>query len=344
MSLLQIILVLLSNDGHWIGGQESTISIQWNLTAEQPTAVLIWELTAAEIRIAEGRLALPATENPSTIRLTPPAVRVRTSMRWMYRLIERDSRREITRGERTLHVYPSDILSDVGRPLDGKQVVVWDSSDDLSGILAQTLVKARTIKQASDLPLERVDMILVAPDQIGEGPFEQAALAGQAEAGAEVMVFQQKRPAALVGYPLVRRAVFPRLDWRTDHPLLRRLAPDDIQSWSAGADRDLWAIQLPADEPALEVVFWPRESPGEQPVPIDAMLVVKAVGQGRIVLCQFPLGPWRTDPRSQIFLANTLDYLATRPEPTPPPSRRRTGQPVQPEAVPTVTIPRGDTQ
>ena len=40
------------------------------------------------------------------------------------------------------------------------------------------------------------------------------------------------------------------------------------------------------------------------------------------MLCQLPLGPWDEDPRSQLFLGNLMSYLATRPEPTPPPSRR----------------------
>ena len=63
-------------------------------------------------------------------------------------------------------------------------------------------------------------------------------------------------------------------------------------------------MQLPADEPALEIAFWPREIPGKEPVPIDALVVTKTLGKGRIVLCQVPLGPWQSDPRSQLFLVD----------------------------------------
>jgi hypothetical protein len=103
----------------------------------------------------------------------------------------------------------------------------------------------------------------------------------------------------------------------------------------------LWAVQLPADAPVLEIGYWPRETPGREPVPIDALLAVKATGRGRIVLCQVPLGRWATDPRSQLFLRNALAYLATRPEPTPPPSQRKVALRVVPASVPTVTIPPG---
>ena len=35
-----------------------------------------------------------------------------------------------------------------------------------------------------------------------------------------------------------------------------------------------------------------------------------------------PLGPWRSDPRSQLFLVDALDYLASPGRAAPPPSRR----------------------
>ncbi|MCX5660572.1 MAG: hypothetical protein NTW19_12735 [Planctomycetota bacterium] len=96
-------------------------------------------------------------------------------------------------------------------------------------------------------------------------------------------------------------------------------------------------MQLPIDEPALELIHWPREAPGKEPVPIDALLVTKSVGRGRMVICQLPLGPWESDPRSQLLLANSVSYLLTRPEPTLKPSERP--QPKQMVAPNVPTIP-----
>ena len=118
-----------------------------------------------------------------------------------------------------------------------------------------------------------------------------------------------------------------------EHPLAAH-----FELIAPAAELKVKALRLPVDEPALEIAFWPREVRSEEPAPIDALLVSKTIGRGRVVLCQIPLGPWESDPRSQLFLADALDYLLSRPEPTPPPSRRT--RPEKPAALPPVpTIP-----
>jgi hypothetical protein len=240
----------------------------------------------------------------------------------------------------------------------GKRIFVWDQppgtedalitsliggqSAGLARVLDAAGVRCTAIQRPSDLPLTTADIILVGPDRIEAGAFVQSPLLNQAEAGANVLMFAQSHPRILAGYNLLRRAAPKRLDWRETHPLLEGFQPEDLQSWLTGQSNDVWAVQLPADEPALEIGYWPRETPGREPVPIDALLLTKAVGKGRIVLCQIPLGPWGSDPRSQLLLRNALGYLATRPEPTPPPSRRRERPERVPTTVPTITIPPGD--
>ena len=82
------------------------------------------------------------------------------------------------------------------------------------------------------------------------------------------------------------------------------------------------------------------EVAGNKPAPIDALVLTKTLGKGRIVLCQVPLGPWESDPRSQLFLVDALDYLASPVVPTPPPSRRpRPVEPAPPAKVPSIAIP-----
>ena len=79
---------------------------------------------------------------------------------------------------------------------------------------------------------------------------------------------------------------------------------------------------------------------GQQPVALDALILTKTLDKGRIVLCQMPLGPWQSDPRSQLFLVDALDYLASPVVPTPPPSRRpRPVQPAPAPPVPSIVFP-----
>ena len=114
--------------------------------------------------------------------------------------------------------------------------------------------------------------------------------------------------------------------------------PQDLHSWIAGVP-SLHVVQLPADEPVATVGSYPREVPGEQPVPIDAVLMSKSVGKGRLVVCQLPLGDWSKDPRSQMLLNNAVDYLLSRPEPTPRPSERPTTRPAETQpTVPTIQL------
>jgi hypothetical protein len=188
----------------------------------------------------------------------------------------------------------------------------------------------------------RPDVLLVGLSMIGDSPFDQAPLAGLAESGTSVMIFRQSRPALLVGYPLAERDWIGRLSWLRDHPLLNGFEARDLDSWTS-SERTMRVIRLPADEPALEIGFYPPEVAGKRPPPLDALLLSKSVGKGRLVLCQIPLREWANDPRSQMLLRNSIDYLLTRPQPTPRPSERPTTRPTPPMEIPTITLSPGDT-
>ena len=197
----------------------------------------------------------------------------------------------------------------------------------LPALLNRAGVKHTLIADAGQLQFVRPDCVIVGADRLGKDLAEQAKLLNLAAAGASVLVLRQTQPDSLAGYHMARRTMPPKLAWAADHPLARHLRLRETPSLGPEA----WAVQLPADEPALEIAFWPREVPGKEPAPIDALVVTKTLGKGRIVLCQVPLGPWQSDPRSQLFLADALDYLASPVVPTPPPSRRP--RPVEPPPV-----------
>jgi hypothetical protein len=316
-----LLVVLLSNQGYWFGGQPGTIRVCWAMQERVPEAVLQWQLMFGTICVAEDRVTLPADGDGSTIHVTAPAVRVPTQVRWVWQLCKRDGG-AIGTGEQVIHLYPEHMLEPLRERLQGRKIVVWDETQELATALRQAGIPFETIQKASNLEFLSVDFVLVGAGQVDASEFSQTALVAQARAGRSVLVFEQHDPARLNEYALLRRPVPQRIELRDGHPLLRDLGAEGIQRLLGGRPRDVWAVQLPPDEPALEVIWWPREVPGKEPVPIDALLVAKREGRGRIVLCQLPLEPWQQDPRSQILLRNALDYLLTRPEPTPRPGER----------------------
>jgi len=343
MKTSAVVIILLSHQGYWFGGQQGQLTLRWATVEGLADTVLVWDLMLADARISGDRVAISAEKRPSTISITPPAVRVRTPMRWVYRIIQRKDGKEIARGEKTIHVFPKNLLKSISSRTKDKKIFVWDSQKKLPKLLTEGKITHKVIKHPSELQFKRSDIVLVAADQIDRTPFIQSSLLGQAQAGAGVLFFEQKRAPMLAGYMVARRPAPKKLEWKQDHPLLSRFRAEDLQSWFVSRDKNLMAIQLPKDEPALEIGYWAREVKGDKPVPIDAVLVTKKIGEGRLVLSQIPLGDFENDPRSQLFLANAINYLLTRPEDTLRPSKREVNRPSEPERVPTITIPSGGT-
>ncbi len=340
MSTAAALIVMLSNQGYWFGGQAGTIGVSWAVSGPIPGAVLAWELKVDGVRLAADRVGLGGGETTTQLTVTVPEVRVPTRMGWHYRLLAREGGDLLCEGGEVIRAYPYGLPAGADRAWKDKAVLTWDEPDGLGLLLTEAGIAHKRIDEASDLQLTRGELVLVGPDRLAEGSSDQESLLGLARTGAGVLVFAQTKVDVLFGARLAHRRGPASLEWRESHPLLSGFDADDLRSLTT-TQSELRAIQLPADAPVLEIGYWPREVPGEHPVPIDALLSVQTVGAGRIVLCQAPLGRWKKDPRSQLLLANALQYLSTRPEPTLPPSRRRVIRAVAPTSSPTITIPPG---
>ena len=341
MSKAALIMVAALNQGYWFGGEPGQIKARWALEKPVPAAILLWELDVGKVQLAQGRVRLDPDGEESLITITTPEVRARTAVKFTWTLTEADGDEQLERGSLTVHLFPKDLLAGTGKLLAKRRLIVWDKPTGIPAILKEAKLDHVQIDDASGLQFTVADIILVGPDQIGDRPFDQAALSSLAESGRSVMIFAQRQPPRLIGYPLAARRTTGRLQWRLDHPLLHELHDADVESCLHADAAPLAALRLPADEPVYEVGFWPRKTPGTAPVSIDALLAVKSVGAGRIVFCQLPLGDWSKDPRALLLLRNALAYLATPPEPTPPPSRRRRPPVLLQHDEPTVTIPSG---
>jgi hypothetical protein len=331
-----ILLVLLSGEGYWLGGRTATAQFQWNVKQPLDAAPVTWRLACGDASLASGQIVLPSKDRMGKVQLRLPEVRVPTEMRFVYRAAQAGQAKAIAEGAVAVHVYPDTLLASVAERMKAKQLFVCDEAEGLPAALKSRGVQFVHARGEADLQFVCPDVLIVGAERLGKPAADQEKLLNLSAAGTSVLVLRQTQPATLAGYPLARRLLPPKLVWQADHPLARHLRL--FETPALGPDG--WAIRLPADEPALEIGWWPGESPGRKPLPIDALVVVKALGKGRIVLCQIPLGPWETDPRSQLFLADALDYLASPVVPTLPPSRRpQAVQPAPTPRVPTLDLP-----
>jgi hypothetical protein len=345
MKLATLLVVVLSSQGYWFGGQSGTITLHPAVRAGLPGAALLWELRWAGVELGSGKLALAGDDQPTILHLTPPAVRARLTLHWIYRVVQKSDGKELGSGDMPIEVFSDNLLAGVAGRVGSHRLVVLDStdaSDGLAKVLTAAKVPFTQMSDAGQLQTMRADVVLVGQNMLNGSPFDQGPLAALTESGTSVMAFHQSPADRLFGYPVASRNAPAALQWREDHPLLSGFADGDLQAW-IGERATLDPVELPADAPALDIASYPRETPGKMPAGIDAMALTKTVGKGRLVLWQIPLGNFSDDPRSQMLLANAIDYLLTRPEPTPPPSQRPTTQPFAAIEVPMLNLaPRGN--
>jgi hypothetical protein len=337
VKLTGLLILLLSHQGFWIGGQQSTVTIRAAVEGGLPSADLSWELMLDSVKLGEGATHLNPGNRDVTINITPPKPRTRVVLQWIYRVTSTKDGKTLETGELPINLFPSSTLDGVAARARGRSIVVWDRPSGLPETLNAARISFTQIDDASKLLALKPDVILVGQGMLGDLLLEQSSLNSLASAGASVMIFQQTRPARVMQYPLQQRQP-GQLAWRLNHPLLSGLSESDLQSL-VDPSRDLWVLRIPTDGAALEIGYYPPQVSSRLPGPIDAVVMTQTVNRGRVVLCQIPLEDWATDPRSQLILRNTFDFLLTRPEPTPRPSERSAPLAQTQPAVSTIRIP-----
>lgn len=337
MKAATLLILVLAHHGLWFGGVENRITVRWAVPAGLPEAIVEWELSFAGVRIADGKAAMPANGEGAVLTMKLPEVRAHTVMHWTCHVRRRDDGRELADQDAAIGVFPRVTFADLVKRYEKQQLLLIDRPEGIVRILEDAGVPHTATNVRSALMGIAQDVIIVGVDQLDESPFLADALMSQAEGGASVLVLRQSRSPALK-FPIGERNAPNSYVLDADHPLLADLAPAEWQAALEAPREGVRAIQLPPDAPALAVVSFPQDVLSSEPTPIDALLVVQSVGKGRIVLCQLPLDDFEHDPAARIFLNNALDYLLTRPQPTPPPSQR-TPKPAKVErAVPEILL------
>lgn len=324
MSLATLILVLASHAGYWVGGHDHTIELRWAVQGGLPNALVAWDLSAANTSLASGQVDLPAGES-AKITLAVPKVRAPVEMTFACRIVARDDGRELSTVRRSVFVYPDD-LSTLKDLVADRPLLVVDDADRLPALLRRADARFGHAADMSSL-LNATEPILI----IGEGKYDPdhaATLVALAERGATVIVLRQREGVRVLQYERVMRDA-EGYAIETSHPLLRHLAPEGWRSMLQDHPRHP-ALAIPDDEAALQIIHSPIESGTARPGALDALLLTRSTGTGRLVLCQLPLDQPLTDARQRQLLINLLEYARTRPQPTPSRPQRLAETPKKP--------------
>jgi len=313
-----LLIILLAHGGYWFGGADNTITVRWAVPeAGMPAATLSWEFLYGTVRLGSGDAEVAAGEKATNVTLKLPEVRTFAAYTWKYQLKDRKTGQVLESGERSVYACPTKLLEEQARRMAGKTITVIDSRDDgLASVLKGAGMDVLRLESLGELQLRKADMVLVGENQLPENEVTQELLRAKAQEGARVMIFAQQHVKQSLGFRLTDRPVKNDLAWRTNHELFDRLPSAVLNGWARESAVELKALALPPDATVLELGNWPRETPGDEPGPIDALVATQTVGAGRIVWWQIPVAGWKDDPRAQILLGNALDYLLTRPGPT----------------------------
>lgn len=312
MSGLSRLIVIASQQSCWFGGQPGTLNFKWADAAPSAAMDIAWQVFTHDTLVAYGLQPLEKFQ----LTFTLPTVRVETVFRVVCELTQRGSRKTLARVETNVRCYPSNLLDGMAQMLARHRIVVWDSAGQLSRVLKQAGIDHRRIDAESQLQIGRVDLILVAPDQIRKGPFAQRELLRQIEAGAHAVVFRQSLTDQIGGYSLESYLPETPPICESNHPLLSELPLDAIGAMLLNR-QPIQTIEL--FNPDLAICCWPEPLADENAGPVYVLLASMSRGEGELVLSQFPLDDWEHDPRAQLLLRNVLRYLSPgekdRPQP-----------------------------
>jgi hypothetical protein len=336
-----VLLITLWHQGHWIGGQTGRVDVQWPLLERQPAATLRWQLRYAQTVLEHGVLQLSPGDAVVTLEVQTPRVRAQTLLQWTWTLhtVEDAQAPPAASGVRDILLHPGDAFAGLKERMGERRLVVIDQSEGIPAVLSAAGVPFTAADSERAAVVRRADLIVVGPDRLGSEAGAGNLLMQLASSGVGVAVFAQTQAATVLGVPLQPRPAGAQMLWRAEHPLLSRLTAAQRTSWLPDADAVAagsvtWrALALPADEPVLEIAYWPFSASVADDVDpatarlaapplIDALIAERRVDQGRVILWQLPLGHWGDDVRSQLALAGVIDRLLMRSEPTPPPRLR----------------------
>ncbi|QOV89576.1 hypothetical protein [Humisphaera borealis] len=328
MNILALYVLVLSQQGFWLGGSDYAITFKrtdaaWPANTE--SIDIAWQLRLGDEVLASGKLAAKKDESP-TVRLAVPEVRVRTELRLTLSVSAGGN--ALLKDQQKVEVFPRPDRQRLQRSLGGKRIcilrrgkpVAGDADERLLAMLKDSGVVYEVVSDDTKLAIRSPEIVVVLASALPGGLWKDS-LPELAETGVSVLVLEQRVAAEIAGYPLTPRKTIERIAVTERHPLLEGFSTREIEALLSGPSHQPIAMRLPADAPAQEVVYW--AVPGGGPaMPIDCMIAVRTLGKGRIIYNQLPWEDHAADARAVTMLFSTLEWMVTPPEPTLPPSAR----------------------
>ena len=116
-----LLILLCSQNGYWIAGQDGRVTVQWIEGTDPVAAVWQWQLQYESVVLLDGKLEVNA-EQLSQLKLTVPKVRTRTKMQLHWLLKSTDNDETLERGVIDINVFPNDPLADVAPALSDRRI------------------------------------------------------------------------------------------------------------------------------------------------------------------------------------------------------------------------------
>ena len=125
MKLAGLLILLLSNQGYWIGGEPGTVTIRAAVQGGQgglPSADLSWVLMLNNVKLGEGKLHLKQDGSDLTITITPPEPRTRVRLRWAYRVTSTTDNKTLESGDVPINLFDRHILDELSGRTRPRQI------------------------------------------------------------------------------------------------------------------------------------------------------------------------------------------------------------------------------
>lgn len=321
-----LLIISLSHQGYWFGGQENKIDIQWAQMEKMPSAEFSWRINVGRASLAAGQLKLPAdAENGTELKLTLPDVRHVTELQFAWQLKTDETNRLLDSGSRTIQLYPSKTRANESRKLNGSRLVVIESAKSpiISDWLTATGVKHKRVQHLTQLQLIPADIIVVSEGKLGPSPFARGPLINALRQGANVVMLKQDYGSPFEGINQVRSKPPSTYCWNTEHPIFKDTSLAALNSLAnpfavtkmlrigeGKGDSLAFVDRMPVPRERSQFGVNPPESDRSATDQPPSLVLATTVGQGRLVCCQCPLASPATDPRSRLILVNALTFLA----------------------------------
>ena len=275
--------------------------------------VLEWRTRVLRGVIERGKTELEAPCR-AEITLRLPAVRARVEL--VHELQLKQGDRVLGECVATIALHPDSILRDGLPAAEGKQIGVVDDGGGFAQALKRTGAPFVPVRLNVDLRQVGARVVVCGPNQSVSPAEPWPGVREFILQGGAAIFLEQREPLTLPWldeagrWGLEQRAcdVLKPL-FKSAHPLLRDVSPDDLINWAG-----LWG----RTGPAFSWPEWPRCRAMMADGGAPALPVVMEVwgGGGRTVLCQGGMGRRiEEDPAAQILLRNLIEYCRAVPAP-----------------------------